>query len=66
VKDKALLEKARNILPLLEGDDRDDAVDLIEALALALHGDDAREFKKASDELSDFLYYISPDLGAGK
>jgi molecular chaperone DnaK (HSP70) len=66
VKDNVLLEKARNILPLLEGDDRDDAVDLIEALALALHGDDARELKKASDELSDFLYYIEPDLGAGK
>ncbi len=66
VKDKALLEKAKNILPLLEGDDREDAVDLIEALDLALRKDDVRALKMASDELSDFLYYISPDLGAKK
>jgi len=64
VKDQALLEKARTLLPALEGDDRDDAVDLIEALDLALRGDDAGALKKASDELSDFLYYIEPDLGA--
>lgn len=64
VKDQALLEKARTLLPALEGDDRDDAVDLIEALDLALRGDDVGALKKASDELSDFLYYIEPDLGA--
>jgi molecular chaperone DnaK (HSP70) len=64
VKARALLEKARTLLPSLEGDDRDDAVDLIEAVEIALSGDDGEQLTQASNELSDFLYYIEPDLGA--
>lgn len=64
VKARALLDKARSLLPSLEGDDRGDAVDLIEALERALHADNGGKLRQASDELSDLLYYLEPDLGS--
>lgn len=64
VKARALLDKARNLLPSLQGDDQEDAVDLIEVLENALHGGDATQLRQASDELSDLLYYLEPGLGS--
>ena len=64
VKAEAVLEKARKLLPDLEGDDSEDAVDLIETLNNALQGEDIAAVREASDELSDLLYYLDPDGGA--
>jgi len=64
VKARSLLDKARILLPSIEGDDRDDAVDLIEAVEIALHADNGGQLKQAADELSDLLYYLEPDLGS--
>lgn len=63
IKAEAVLEKARHLLPKLEGDDSEDAVDLIETLSTALQSEDTPAIKVATDELSDLLYYLEPDSG---
>lgn len=60
VKAVALLEKARKLLPSLEGDDNEDAIDMIEALDTAIKANDKGEIQQAMDEISDLLYYLEP------
>jgi molecular chaperone DnaK (HSP70) len=61
IKAIALLEKARNLLPSLEGDDSEDAIDMIEALDNAVTENDNDKIEQAMDELSDLLYYLEPN-----
>jgi len=56
----ALIEKTRKLLPSLEGDDSEDAVEMIESLEKALKQDDKVVLQDAIDELSDLLYYLEP------
>ena len=65
VKAHALLDKARALLPGLEGDDQEDTINLIEDLEQALHnGEDSGQLQQGIDALSDLLYYLEPDLGS--
>jgi molecular chaperone DnaK (HSP70) len=61
IKAIALLEKARKLLPSLQGDDSEDAIDMIEALDNAITENDNNKIKQAMDELSDLLYYLEPN-----
>jgi molecular chaperone DnaK (HSP70) len=61
IKAIALLEKARKLLPSLQGDDSEDAIDMIEALDNAITENDNDKIKQAMDELSDLLYYLEPN-----
>jgi molecular chaperone DnaK (HSP70) len=60
VKAVALLEKTRKLLPSLEGDDNEDAIDMIEALDTAIKANDKDKIQQAMDEISDLLYYLEP------
>ncbi len=62
IKATALIEKARKLLPSLEGDDSEDAVDMIKALENALRKEHPNELQQAIDDLSDLLYYLEPTI----
>ena len=62
IKATALIEKARKLLSSLEGDDSEDAVDMIETLESALKEDNKEDLQQAIDDLSDLLYYLEPTI----
>ena len=54
----ALIERCRAVMSSLHDDDREEAVNLIEAVASAKQGDDVAALKEATDTLSEFLFFI--------
>jgi molecular chaperone DnaK len=58
VQAQALLEKAERMLDEAATDDREDMIDLIEAIKDALTHNDFDALPKAIDELSDILFYL--------
>jgi len=58
VQARALIEKAERLMGTASADDREDLADLAEALRDALDGSDEAALQKASDELSDLIYYL--------
>ncbi len=53
-----LLSRARKLLDTVTDDDREDMVDMIEAVESALASDDTGRVQKAMDELADLLFYL--------
>jgi len=58
VQARALIEKAERLMDAASAEDREDLADLAEALRDALEGTDQAALRKASDELSDLIYYL--------
>jgi molecular chaperone DnaK (HSP70) len=58
VEARALVEKAERLMEQAGADDREDLVDLIEAVKEALAGGDEGSLAKASDALADLIYYL--------
>ncbi len=53
-----VLARAREMLDRITGDDREDMIDLIEAVESAIASDDERQLQAAEDELADLLFYL--------
>lgn len=58
VRAKALVEKAERLLDKATDDDRDDMIDLIEAIKDGLSASDFASVDAASERLADILYYL--------
>ena len=58
VKARALLEKAERLLETAGAEDKEDLVDLIEAVRDALAADDLAKLDPAVASLSDLIYYL--------
>ncbi len=58
VKARALLEKAERLLESASAEDKEDLVDLIEAVRDALAADDSAKLGPAVASLSDLIYYL--------
>jgi molecular chaperone DnaK (HSP70) len=58
VQARALIEKAERLMGTASADDREDLADLAEAVRDALDANDETALHKASDELSDLIYYL--------
>ncbi len=53
-----VISRARALLEDVEDDDREDLVDMIEAVDSAMVSDDAKALKDAVEELSDLIFYL--------
>ncbi len=53
-----LISRARALLEDVEDDDREDLIDMIEAVDSAMVSDDADALKDAVEELSDLIFYL--------
>lgn len=58
VKARALVEKAERLLEQANEEDREDMIDLIEAIKDGLAAQDAAAVDSASERLADILYYL--------
>lgn len=58
VKARALVEKAERLLDTAADDDRDDMIDLIEAIRDGLAAKDSSVVEAATERLADILYYL--------
>jgi hypothetical protein len=58
VQARALVEKAERMLDAATPEDREDMVNLIEAINNALEAGDLAQLKEAVDALSDILFYL--------
>lgn len=58
VKARALVEKAERLLEQANEEDREDMIDLIEAIKDGLTAQDAAAVESASERLADILYYL--------
>ncbi|MGZ8219437.1 Hsp70 family protein, partial [Methylomagnum sp.] len=58
VKARALMEKAERLLEQANEEDREDMIDLIEAIKDGLAAQDAGAVESASERLADILYYL--------
>lgn len=58
IQAQALLEKAERAMQEASPDDKEDLVDMSEALRDALSAEDPAAVKAATDELSDLLFYL--------
>jgi molecular chaperone DnaK (HSP70) len=58
VQAKALIEKAERLMERANPDDREDLVNLVEAVKDALAQSDATAMEAATSELSDLIYYL--------
>lgn len=58
VKAKALVEKAERLLETASTDDREDMVNLIEAINEAIAQQDWNQISTSMEQLSDILYYL--------
>lgn len=58
VKAKALVEKAERLLDSASGEDREEMVDLIEAINDALHTGDQAALEEPVAQLAELLYYL--------
>ena len=55
---KALIEKAQRLMEDASEDDREDLVDLTEALTDAMNAPDAEGLRGASEQLTDLIFYL--------
>jgi len=58
VQAQALVEKAERLMDGANNEDREDLVDLVEAVRDALGGNDESALERATGELSDLIYYL--------
>ncbi|MCF8016776.1 MAG: Hsp70 family protein [Chromatiaceae bacterium] len=58
VQAKALLDKAERLLETASAEDKEDLIDLIEAVRDTLEASDMDGLKRSTDALSDLLYYL--------
>lgn len=58
VQAQALVEKAERLMDSANSEDREDLVDLVEALRDAMSGDDESVHQRTMGELSDLIYYL--------
>ncbi len=58
VRAKALLDKAERLLESASAEDQEDLIDLVEAVRDALEAADMEGLKRATDALSDLIYYL--------
>ncbi len=58
VQANALIDKARSLFDTVGADDREDMIDLIEAINGAITEDDTELIQQLMDELSEIIFYI--------
>jgi len=58
VQAQALVDKARNLLQTACEEDREDLIDLIEAIDSALAEDDATLLQNSTDELAELIFFL--------
>ena len=58
VQTEALLEKAERLMESATPEDREDLVNAIEAVRDALAAEDSAELQRATDELTDLIFYL--------
>ena len=58
IQAQALIEKAERLMDDANPEDREDLVDNIESVQDALASDDAAALERATDELSDLVFYL--------
>ncbi len=58
VQAKALLNKAEGLLSSASAEDKEDLIDLIEAVRDTLDASDKEGLKRSTDALADLLYYL--------
>ena len=58
VRAKALLDKAERLLDTASAEDKEDLIDLVEAVRDTLETGDMEGLKRATDALSDLIYYL--------
>ncbi len=58
VQAKALLDKAEGLLASASAEDKEDLIDLIEAVRDTMEASDMAGLKRSTDALSDLLYYL--------
>ncbi len=58
VQAKALLDKAERLLETASAEDKEDLIDLIEAVRDTLDASDMTGLKRSTDALADLLYYL--------
>ena len=61
VKAKVLLEKTEQLLIKLDEDDKEDTEELIKNMKKALKNNDSKALEEAINEMTDLLYYLSPN-----
>ncbi|MGB5299592.1 MAG: heat-shock protein Hsp70, partial [Thiogranum sp.] len=55
---RALIEKAERLMEDASEDDREDLVDLVEGLTDAMGSHDLHAMQKASEPLTDLIFYL--------
>jgi len=58
VQAEALIEKARSLFDKAGEDDREDMINLLEAIGQALTDDDEDLLQENMDELSEIIFYL--------